>query len=231
MSPRLGQQVAVVAHRVPGRLIERDETFLFGLSTHHQHPRIVLSGGNWQRDELGDPQSGGVEHFDQARQSRGAKPAERRLACPVHVTVRLREETIDLSDTEHLRQRARPFRPFDHCRRIIAAASFRIKETKKLPNGGKPSPHGRGGETASGKRVEIGTQIFGRGIGNAAMGRAERCREIGEIPGVGGQRVLGSPTLGRNHVEEELDQDLIGPYALRSHGGGQGCFANLSGGM
>ncbi len=91
MSPRLGQEAQVIAHCVFGRLVERDEALLVALSAHDQDLCIVLSGGNRQRDELGDPQSGGVEHFDQAGQPRGAKPTERRLVFPVHITARLRE--------------------------------------------------------------------------------------------------------------------------------------------
>jgi len=55
----------------------------------------------------------------------------------------------------------------------------------------------------------MGAQIFGGGLGNGAPTRAELAREVGKVVGIGGQRVLGSPALGREHIEEQPDQGLV----------------------
>ena len=63
----------------------------------------------------------------------------------------------------------------------------------------------------------MGAQVLGCSLGNAAAARAEFAREVGKVVGIGGQCVLGSPALGREHIEEQPDQGLVGICGLRGH--------------
>ena len=67
------------------------------------------------------------------------------------------------------------------------------------------------------ERTQIGAQVVGRGSAMVRRRRAELGREVGKVAGIGGQRVLGAPALGRKHVEEQLDQGLVGVFGLRGH--------------
>ena len=58
-----------------------------------------------------------------------------------------------------------------------------------------------------------------QGGDDGAPGLVQFRREVGEVAGVGSQRVLGSAALGRNHVEEQLNQRAVGIFALGGHWG------------
>jgi len=153
------------------------------------------------------------------------------VVVSTHVHARVREQAIDIRDAQNVGERALAFRPFDHGGGVVAAPSFRAKETKELPHSGKPPPDRRSRKAAAHEVGEIRSQVLGAGIGNAAPLCAKRCREIREIAAIGGQRVLGSSTLGGEHVQEKLDQHAIGGIALLGHGAIQGCLAKRSGGI
>src|SRR5262249_59200855 len=76
----------------------------------------------------------------------------------------------------------------------------------------------RGGREATlAERSEIAAQVVGRGTSDGASAFAELCGEVAEVARIGGERVLGSPALGGDHIEEQLDQRLVGIFGLQGH--------------
>ena len=125
--------------------------------------------------------------------------------------------------------------PFQHRGRIVAAFSFRVEKTIELAHRRQP-PRQRGGlEAALGEAAQKAAQVVGVGVGDAAAGGAQMRGQIGEIVAIGGERVLAGAALGRQHVEEQLDQRFVGclsaggPSPL-SGSRVSGCLTNLSDG-
>src|SRR5262249_56722271 len=102
-------------------------------------------------------------------------------------------------------QRTAAFRPFDDGRWVVGAPSLCIEEAIELADGREPPGHRRGREATLAERSEIAAQVLGRGTSDAASGFAKLCGEVGEVASIRGERVLGSPALGRDHIEEQLD--------------------------
>src|SRR5260221_8466231 len=100
---------------------------------------------------------------------------------------------------------------------VVGAAPLCIEEAIELADGREPPGHRRGREATLAERSEITAQVLGRGTSDAASDFAELCGEVGEVTGIGGERVLRSPALGRDHIEEQLDQGLVGSCGLQSH--------------
>ena len=60
-------------------------------------------------------------------------------------------------------------------------------------------------------------QVVAVGGGDAAAGPAEIGGEIGEIAPVGVERVAACAALGRDHVEEQLDQRFVAGARPSAH--------------
>jgi hypothetical protein len=80
------------------------------------------------------------------------------------------------------------------------------------------------------KARKIGPQVLGPRIADVPVAGAKRRGELCEVVGVSRKGVFGATAFGRDHIEEEFDQRLVGSFALRGHDD-QGCLANLSGGI
>ena len=70
----LREQRQIIAHRALGGIVERHQPLLVALAAHDQHALVVPRRGNRQRDQFGNAQAGGVKHFQQAGEARGAQP-------------------------------------------------------------------------------------------------------------------------------------------------------------
>ncbi len=63
-------------------------------------------------------------------------------------------------------------------------------------------------------------QVVRFGGRDAALAAAQMRRQIVEVVAVGGERVLAGAALGRLHVEEQLDQPIVGCRRPAGHGSG-----------
>src|SRR5262249_60592724 len=141
-----GEEREVLAHSLLGCFVERHKALLVALAENSEHVGVALGGRNWQRNELGHPQSRGVEHFDQASEPRGAKLRQRGLVSLVDVDARLRQQPVYLGGAEYLGQRTAAFRPFDDGGWVVATAPLCIEEAIELADGREPPRHRRGRE-------------------------------------------------------------------------------------
>src|SRR5262249_56648561 len=127
----------------------------------------------------------------------------------VALYARLRGQPVYLGGAEYLGRRTAAFRPLDDGGWVVATAPLCIEEAIELADGREPPRHRRGREATLAERSEIAAQVLGRGASDAASGFVELCGEVGEVAGIRGERVLGSPALGGAHVEEQLDHRLV----------------------
>ena len=94
--------------------------------------------------------------------------------------------------------------------RIVPTFSFRVEKAIKLAHRRQP-PRQRGGlEAAFGETAEKSAQIVGVGAGDRSSGGAQMRGEVGEVVAISVERILAGAALGRQHVEEQLDQRFIG---------------------
>ena len=70
-----------------------------------------------------------------------------------------------------------------------------------------------------------GAHIVGSGSRDAVPADAEKGRKIGEIEPIGRQRIGPGAAFGRQHVEKQLDQALIGICFLATHSTGAGAVS------
>ena len=96
--------------------------------------------------------------------------------------------------------------PFEDLRRIVRALALGDEEAVELPY--RRQFARRRGRFEAGRLQcrEIGAQIVGRGIERAAPARLEAGGIGDEIALVGFQRIHRRAALGRDHLEEKLDQ-------------------------
>jgi hypothetical protein len=106
---------------------------------------------------------------------------------------------------------ARPaLRAFDRGRRIVLAVSFRVEEAIELADSREP-PRDRGrGKSARGQASEMIAYCIAVRSRDHAPVPAQIAGEILKVAPVGVKRVRGGAALGRQHVEIEVDQPLVG---------------------
>ena len=214
----LAAQLEIFGHGALGRLVERHQPLLAALAAHHQHALIAPRGGGRQRHQFGDAQAGGIDDFEQAR----SRAARRRCAGGCSASsmscARLRQETVDLGDREHLRQR---------CARAWALPAPRPDRRRVfLPRrgndrAGAPPTAAAPARTALKPRSARPLRNPRKSSVSApAMLRpaARRCaRQIGEVVAIGGKRILAGAAFGRQHVEEQFDQRFVGCVLPAGH--------------
>ena len=209
-------QREIIAHRLLGGFVQRHEPLLVALAAHDQHALIALRRRGRQRDQLGHPHASRVQHFEQAVEPRGAQPLS---DCPrtiIDSRTRRREQLIDMAHRQHLGQCAAALRPFDSGSRVILAVPFRIEKAIELADGRKPPcDRGRRKSAAAQPPEIVANRVTVRRRDRAAM-LTQIAGEILEITPISFERVRRGATLGRQHVEIEIDQPLVGIHANRS---------------
>src|SRR5258705_317306 len=114
-------------------------------------------------------------------------------------------------------KRARALGPFEDRSGIIAAFSLRVEKAIELPHRRQP-PCQRGGRKAAfGQAGEKSAQAVGGGVGDAAGGGAQMRAQVGEVVAIGIEGILAGAALGRLHVEEQVDQRVVGNFCLACH--------------
>ena len=196
-------------------VVERHQPLAPALAADDKHALVAPRRRLRQRHQLGDAQARGVEHLQQAVQPRRAQPLRRRL--DLRAGARLRQQIVDLLDAENLGQAAAALRPLDHRGRIVAAMAFAVEETIELADRGEPPRHRRRRKPALGKPPEMSAQRVAIGCCDRLPGIGEVGGEIGEIAPVGIERVDASAALGRDHVEEQLDQRFVAGARPSAH--------------
>ena len=87
-------------------------------------------------------------------------------------------------------------------------------------------------EAALAEPAEMGAQVVAVGAGDVGSGAGEIGGEIGQVAPVGVERVGAGAALGREHVEEQLDQGFVGWARPAGHATPpQRCLSSLSCGI
>jgi hypothetical protein len=129
------------------------------------------------------------------------------------------EQAVDLLDAEHPRQFAPALGSFDDRGRVIATPPFGIEETIELADRRKPARDRACCEFALGEVAQIAAHIVRCRIRDAAFPGHQIVAEILQIAPIGRERVRTCATLGREHVEEQLDVRCAGRSGLARHRG------------
>ena len=137
-------------------------------------------------------------------------------ACRFGIAAHARQQATDFGDRESWAACA-ALGPFQHGGRIVTAFSFGVEKPIKLAHRGEPPRQRRGLEAALGQAREKSAQVVGVGGGNSFAGGAQMRREIIEIVAIGLKRIFAGAALGRQHVEEQLDQRFVGSLLPAGH--------------
>src|SRR3984893_16741661 len=112
----------------------------------------------------------------------------------------------DLGDGQGFWQPPASSGRLDNQRRIISAAPVGNEKPVELADRGKFSCARRGFETAFCNQGEISANVAGRGVLRRLSRAGEFSGIIGEVAGIGIERVFRSTAFGRDHLEKGFDQ-------------------------
>ena len=207
---RLRHEAAKAADGLDGQRREGNQTLPPALALDGEHLFAGCRRAQGQGDQLGNPQSCRVEYFQEAGHPGGPNPFWQRPRDVLQSFGRYPQKPADILYGQGFGEASALFWPFDDQGGIVAAATFDIQELVKLANGRQAPRGGRRAETAGLKIAQKVANRLGVRVDRPDSPRGEKSRVVREVPAIGQLRVFRRATLGREHVEEHVDQTRRG---------------------